>query len=218
MKNNFILHCSWILLETFKETNIIQDREKYQRIENPQIASTINSIVRGFYLYFTSYEDIELGDWYLNQDRVPFQCQKSNLPEGFFKHCKKIIATNNPDVAIDKENELYTTYSESYKHVVPNISDDTIDEFMECLNNIVSISSVNIKLEHLGTDVFINADNTVVAELVKPISKIYTEADMLKAAKYGYEFRATTQFPEQAFEDSCINNTKQWLTTLNKIL
>jgi hypothetical protein len=34
---------------------------------------------------------------------------------------------------------------------------------------------------------------------------------MLQAAKYGYEFRDTTSFPEHNFEDSCINNTKQWL-------
>ena len=39
----------------------------------------------------------------------------------------------------------------------------------------------------------------------------YDENDMLQAAKYGYVFRDTTSFPEHKFEDSCINNTKQWL-------
>ena len=39
----------------------------------------------------------------------------------------------------------------------------------------------------------------------------FTEEDMLQAAQYGYEFRDTTSFPEHNFEDSCINNTKQWL-------
>lgn len=43
------------------------------------------------------------------------------------------------------------------------------------------------------------------------IKRFYTEEDMLAAAKYGYEFRDTTSFPEHKFEDSCINNTKQWL-------
>lgn len=43
------------------------------------------------------------------------------------------------------------------------------------------------------------------------ISKCYSKEDMIKAAKYGYEFHKLTQFPEQDFEDSCINNTKQWL-------
>ena len=46
--------------------------------------------------------------------------------------------------------------------------------------------------------------------------KKYTEEDMLNASKYGYEFRDTTSFPEHKFEDSCINNTKQWIHTLNK--
>ena len=44
----------------------------------------------------------------------------------------------------------------------------------------------------------------------------YTEEDMLQAAKYGYEFRDTTSFPNHKFEDSCINNTKQWLQSLQQ--
>jgi hypothetical protein len=46
--------------------------------------------------------------------------------------------------------------------------------------------------------------------------KKYTKEDMLAAAKYGYEFRDTTSFPEHKFEDNCINNTKQWLLWYNK--
>lgn len=30
---------------------------------------------------------------------------------------------------------------------------------------------------------------------------------------YGYEFRDTTSFPEHKFEDSCINNFKQFLSS-----
>jgi hypothetical protein len=44
----------------------------------------------------------------------------------------------------------------------------------------------------------------------------YTEEDLINAAKYGYEFRDTTSFPEHKFEDSCINNTKQWLQSLQQ--
>lgn len=44
----------------------------------------------------------------------------------------------------------------------------------------------------------------------------YSEEDMLKASKYGYDFHKTTQFPDQKFEDSCINNTKQWLRSIMK--
>lgn len=41
----------------------------------------------------------------------------------------------------------------------------------------------------------------------------FTYEDMIEASKYGYEFHKNTSFPEQSFEDSCIRNTQQWLTT-----
>ena len=47
--------------------------------------------------------------------------------------------------------------------------------------------------------------------------RMYTEEDMIAASKYGYDFHKTSQFPAQVFKESCINNTKQWLTTFNKI-
>lgn len=48
----------------------------------------------------------------------------------------------------------------------------------------------------------------------KIIEKLYTEKDMLEASKYGYNFHKTTSFPNQEWEDSCIRNTQQWMTTL----
>jgi len=39
--------------------------------------------------------------------------------------------------------------------------------------------------------------------------KQFSIKDMLRASKYGYEFRDQTLFPEHRFEDSCIGNTKQ---------
>lgn len=44
----------------------------------------------------------------------------------------------------------------------------------------------------------------------------YSEEDMINASKYGYDYHKTSQFPEQQFEDSCIRNTQQWLTTFKK--
>lgn len=41
--------------------------------------------------------------------------------------------------------------------------------------------------------------------------KKWSDEDVINAAKYGYEFRDTTSFPEHKFEDSCINNFKQYL-------
>ena len=45
---------------------------------------------------------------------------------------------------------------------------------------------------------------------------LYNEEDLIKASEYGYNFHKTTQFPEHEFEDSCINNTKQWILSLKK--
>jgi hypothetical protein len=39
----------------------------------------------------------------------------------------------------------------------------------------------------------------------------YSEQDLIAAAKYGYEYRDTTSFPELSFEDNCKNNVKQWI-------
>lgn len=46
--------------------------------------------------------------------------------------------------------------------------------------------------------------------------RMYTEEDMINASRYGYNFHKTTSFPEQEFDDSCIRNTQQWLTTFKK--
>lgn len=45
-------------------------------------------------------------------------------------------------------------------------------------------------------------------------TKKYSEEDMIEAARYGYNFHKTTQFPNQEFDDSCIRNTQQWLKTI----
>tara|TARA_R110000823_G_scaffold54057_6_gene132848 strand:+ start:424 stop:666 length:243 start_codon:yes stop_codon:yes gene_type:complete len=50
----------------------------------------------------------------------------------------------------------------------------------------------------------------------KPEQVSYSEDDMIEASKYGYNFHKTTQFPNQEFEDSCINNTKQWFQSFKK--
>lgn len=51
-------------------------------------------------------------------------------------------------------------------------------------------------------------------EFISEQNREYSAYDMVRAAKYGYEFRDTTSFPEHKFEDSCINNTKQWIESL----
>lgn len=52
-------------------------------------------------------------------------------------------------------------------------------------------------------------------EFLSDCNKEFTFYNMLQAVKYGYEFRDTTQFPEHKFENSCINNAKQWIHSLD---
>ena len=42
--------------------------------------------------------------------------------------------------------------------------------------------------------------------------KSYSEKDMIESAKYGYEYHATTSFPEKNFENNCKNNFLQHLS------
>lgn len=41
----------------------------------------------------------------------------------------------------------------------------------------------------------------------------YTESEMIESAKYGYEYHATTSFPNKSFEDNCKNNFLQHLSS-----
>lgn len=41
--------------------------------------------------------------------------------------------------------------------------------------------------------------------------RFYSEKDLIAAAKYGYEYRDTTSFPQKSFEDNCENNVRQWI-------
>lgn len=47
---------------------------------------------------------------------------------------------------------------------------------------------------------------------------MYTEKELIEAAKYGYEYHQTTKFPERPFEEECINNFKQSIATYPLIL
>jgi len=39
----------------------------------------------------------------------------------------------------------------------------------------------------------------------------YTEQDIIAAARYAYDYRASTSFPEQSFNENCLGNLKQWM-------
>lgn len=57
--------CQVVMLPTEKATNIISINNKLELINKAQMANTINSIVKGFYLYIlSSDEEIKEGDWH----------------------------------------------------------------------------------------------------------------------------------------------------------
>lgn len=51
-------------------------------------------------------------------------------------------------------------------------------------------------------------------EVKKKSQSLYTYTDMINAARYGYDYHKTSQFPNNAFDDEAINNFKQYLTTV----
>lgn len=55
---------------------------------------------------------------------------------------------------------------------------------------------------------------TIANKIVMKIdSGIYSEENMIESAKYGYEYHATTSFPDKSFEDNCKNNFLQHLSS-----
>ena len=87
-----------VMLPTEKATNIINDRGNLEFIPNKQIASTINSTVKGFHLYFLSDDEIKEICWCydtINKEIVLFQ---GALPKYHYRGYKKIIATTNTDL------------------------------------------------------------------------------------------------------------------------
>jgi hypothetical protein len=105
------------------------------------------------------------------------------------EHCKKIILTTNKDI-----------------DGVQPIDDDFIEWYIK-----------NPNCKEVETYQF-GFDDDIIKHAKKwyieiPKEETYSKEDMILAAKYGYDFHKTTQFPKQDFEASCIRNTEQWLTT-----
>jgi hypothetical protein len=91
--------------------------------------------------------------------------------------------------------------------VLPSLpQEDDVDSI--CMKDLQDFFGTDIHLTPKGEE-YISIFKTVYNKCREKYK--FTEEDMLQAAKYGYEFRDTTSFPEHNFEDSCINNTKQWL-------
>lgn len=120
-----------------------------------------------------------------------------------------------------------------FKEGLLKLNKSKIEEHLSILNKKMDIEGICVqtilkksKWQHLMSTpqrphptFFWNEVDSVVEgfHLAKTLTdKKWSDEDMLKASKYGYEFRDTTSFPEQKFEQACINNTKQYLQYLSE--
>jgi hypothetical protein len=111
---------------------------------------------------------------------------------------------------IPKEKLKQETIEEFAERINPTIKQETLEEVF----NIIDDEKCRYSTDE---DEFWNHYKIGVIDGLKWQQKgSYSEEDMIEASKYGYNFHKTTQFPKQEFEDSCIRNTKQWLTQFRK--
>ena len=135
---------------------------------------------------------------------------------------KRIVKADGPKVATSKKSQCWY-YKKIISHrplngapyldgvdVLSSLEDD-VDSI--CIKDLQDFFGTDIHLTQKGEEYLSNFKTGYNKAREK---FLYTEEDMLQAAKYGYEFRDKTSFPEHKFEDSCINNTKQWLQSLQQ--
>jgi len=95
--------------------------------------------------------------------------------------------------------------------------ENRIFELIDIIDNEIQDSNASmVQAVNIGKHIDeLKAKLKQVKKLKDDVSKsFYCEQDMLNAAKYGYEYRDTTSFPEMDFDSNCKNNTIQWLTTV----
>lgn len=108
------------------------------------------------------------------------------------------------DLVIDEEERYYKNF-QKYDGVVLGYNQCQEDMTIEITNNnrewAKQCGEISKELKNISTK------NGIT----------WSDEDMLKIAEYAYNFRATTQFPEHEFSDSCINNTKQYMEYLKTL-
>lgn len=185
-------------------------------------------------IYITNDDKINANDWYYNSlydEITKYEPNEGDLPLYFDIRQRKIILTNDLELIKDGIQSIDDSFLEWF---VKNPTCEYVDIKEVCcgmfsgnpcdtctLKEYKIITPVDyydtmLKMVMIPKEYFGSDDEMM--EVPMPISKepkkIYTEQDMLLAAKYGYNFHKTTSFPEQEFDDSCVRNTQQWLTTL----
>lgn len=103
MKNE----CPVVMLPTEKATNIFKDSNGLLFFsDNYQIAKTINSDCKGYFIYILSDDEIKEGDWKYNEklncitQHLRVNKNLSQQLTQASKWCKKIIATNDKSLTV----------------------------------------------------------------------------------------------------------------------
>lgn len=164
-----------VLLASNQEVNIILDKNKLEFIENAQIASTINSSVKGYHLYILSENDLPIpGEWNHSKGNDFI----SNHLLGISYLSKKVIASTDINLRNKYLNEL-RIYKES-ENSLPQIPQSFIEQHITEYNksNIISDVLVEYNEERTNPDepdsyalfketLKINEDNTINIKTVK---------------------------------------------------
>lgn len=146
--------------------------------------------------------DTEIGEFFLIKKNDEF----------WLKYKQDDLEQNKP-LDTEKDHVIYKGVTMALKdfsdvyHAV--ISEKEVEELA------FAESKKRIDLDNLQRQSFQEGYESGMADCMKFLkNRKYTEEDMINMAKYGYEFRDTTQFPKQTFEENCINNTKQLMQSL----
>ena len=160
-------------------------------------------------LIIVSDEKIEINKWMYNT-YANAVCRAANdtlvnLESVHGDKCLKIAASFNPIEGIPSIQFANEEIREKLMGVgLQSIMVDLCNKKAE-INNTIDLNAYGIGImDGLNAYKELNSD------------KLFTLEEAISFAKYGYEFRDTTQFPEHKFEDSCINNFKQYLQSLQQ--
>jgi len=118
-----------VMLPTKKETNIIFDKGVLEFIEKKQVASTINSDVKGFHLYFLSDDKPKKGDWCYDISIERRLVKYSELPKHWHDSQQKIVATTDESLE-NVSNSINPVYEK-----LPQPTKEFIQKYIEQHNN-----------------------------------------------------------------------------------
>lgn len=187
--------CKVIRLETKGEAVIYSrpghtEGEMLGHLDNPQIASTINSGCKGYHLYILSDEEIKEGDWvHHTLDKVVKYTQELwNI-----KDCKKIIAATDLLRITVKDNfggneaqhlpKPSNEFLQKYCELGGNIKEVEV-EYEEYPNKIASSSNGEGLINGTKQYIKVTPDNTVTTHLPKDnwsreeVIKLLTKLDL----------------------------------------